>query len=73
MLIPQIVTIDIYNILYNIIIYMHFVINEQLLAYGYYSNYIYMFPSGIDEAQWSRPDEAGSDHPSIEERRGSRR
>jgi hypothetical protein len=69
-LIPQIVTIEIYNILYNIIIYMHFIINEQLLAYGSYSTYICMLPRGIDEAQWSRPDEAGSDHPSIEERRG---
>jgi hypothetical protein len=46
-LIPQVVTIDIYNILYNIIIYMHFIINEQLLAYGYYSTYIYMFPGAL--------------------------
>jgi len=29
-----------------------------------------MLPRGIDEAQWSRPDEARSDHPSIEARRG---
>jgi hypothetical protein len=27
-------------------------------------------PRGIDEAQWSRPDEDGSDNPSIEARRG---
>ena len=50
--------------------YIMLLLYDKHIFYVFHYDCICLLPRGIDEAQWSRPDEDEGDHPSIEARRG---